>query len=323
MNPFQHINAPDMLTAAALLQEPGTAAIAGGTDLITELKKRIRTPHKLINLKTLPQSRYIEFETENPKIGALTTISEVEENFDISTHFPVLRQAAASIGSPQIRNAGTVGGNLCQSVRCWYYRHPQLQCWLKGGQTCYARKGLNRLHAVFGQSPCVAVNPSDLAPALIALDASAKIAKTDGSRKIPIESLYRLPDTNHRAQTILTPGEIIVEVSMPKKRADSSAIYLKLMERATWSFALVSVAVAIDWNEDRVKHGKIVLGGVAGIPWRVHEAERLLPGQRIDDSLAHAVSEACVLDAKPLKENAYKIPMVQNLLKRALLALTT
>lgn len=321
MNLFQHVNAPDITTAAAWLQEPGTAAIAGGTDLITELKKRIRTPQKLVNLKTIPQTRHIKFDAGNPKIGVLTTITEVEESLDIAVHFPVLRQAAASIGSPQLRNAATVGGNLCQSVRCWYYRHPQLRCWLKGGETCYARQGLNRLHAVFGQSPCVAVNPSDLAPALIALGATAKIAKADGSRHIPIESLYRLPDADHRAQTVLTPGEIVAEISIPHKPGGSSAVYLKRMDRAAWSFALVSVAVAVEWNEDCVEQGKIVLGGVAGIPWRAHAAEKLLPGQKIDDSLAQAVSEACVSEAKPLKDNTYKVPMAKNLIKRALLAL--
>jgi len=150
------LNAPDVQTAAAWLQEPGTAAIAGGTDLITELKKRIRTPQKLVNLKTIPQTRHIDFEAGNPKIGALATITQLEGSADVAARLPALRQAAAAIGSPQLRNAATVGGNLCQSVRCWYYRQPQLRCWLKGGKTCYARTGLNRLHAVFGRSPCVA-----------------------------------------------------------------------------------------------------------------------------------------------------------------------
>jgi xanthine dehydrogenase YagS FAD-binding subunit len=321
MNRFQYINAPDIQTATALLQQPATAALAGGTDLLPELKKHIRTPQRLVNLKNIPQTCYIHFGSENIKIGALTTITEVEESPDISKHFPILSQAAATVGSPQIRNAGTIGGNLCQSVRCWYYRHPELQCWLKGGKTCYARNGLNRHHAVVGKSQCVAVNPSDLAPALIALDASVKIAKPDGTHDIPIESLYRLPDANHRAQAILTPGELIVEISIPKRSKGSSGIYLKVMERATWSFALVSVAVQFEWNGDSVAQGRIVLGGMASIPWRVHEAEKLLSGQKIDDSLAQAVSEASVLQAKPLEGNSYKIPMVKNLVKRALLAL--
>lgn len=321
MNPFQHVNAPDIRSAAAWLQEPGTAAIAGGTDLITELKRQIRTPQKLVNLKTLPHTHRIDFEAGSQKIGALATIAQIEESTDIATRFPALRQAAAVIGSPQLRNAATAGGNLCQSVRCWYYRHPQLRCWLKGGKQCYARTGLNRLHAVFGRSPCVAVNPSDLAPALMALDATATIAAADASRTIPLASLYRLPDADHRAQTILVPGEIVVEISVPQKPAGAKAVYLKLMDRAAWSFALVSVAVALEWNADRVEQAKIVLGGVAGIPWRADAAEKLLLGQRIDDALARAVGEACVAEAKPLKDNAYKIPMARNLVKRALLTL--
>jgi xanthine dehydrogenase YagS FAD-binding subunit len=311
--------AADIQTAAAWLRQPGTAAIAGGTDLITELKKGIRTPQKLVNLKTIPQTRHIDFEAGNLKIGALATITQLEASADIAARLPALRQAAAAIGSPQLRNAATVGGNLCQRVRCWYYRQPQLQCWLKGGRTCYARTGLNRLHAVFGQSPCVAVNPSDLAPALMALDASVTIAAPEARRTIPLESLYRLPDAGHRAQTVLVPGEIAVEISIPAKPAGSRALYLKLMDRAAWSFALVSVAVALELNGDRVEQAKIVLGGVAGIPWRAEAAEKLLPGRRIDDALARAVSEACLSEAKPLKDNAYKIPMAQNLIKRALL----
>ena len=321
MNPFQHVNAPDVQTAAAWLQEPGAAAIAGGTDLITELKNRIRTPCRLVNLKSIPQMRHMDFQAGNIEIGALATIAELEESAEIAARFPALRQAAAVIGSPQLRNAATVGGNLCQSVRCWYYRHPQLRCWLKGGRTCYARTGRNRLHAVFGQGPCVAVNPSDLAPALMALDATVTIAASDASRTIPIESLYRLPDADHRAQTILMPGEIVAKVSIPPTPAGSRSVFLKLMDRAAWSFALVSAAVALQWNADRVEQAIIVLGGVAGVPWRAQAAEQLLLGQQIDESLARAVSDVCMSEAKALNDNAYKIPMVRNLIRRALLTI--
>lgn len=319
MKKFQHIHAPDVQAAITFLREPETEAIAGGTDLLTELKKRIRKPERLVNLKTIPEMRHIQSDNVTLRIGALTMVAEIEKNILIGKQAPLLPQAAALVGSPQIRNMGTLGGNLCQRVRCWYYRNPDVQCWLKDGKSCFAREGINRHHAIFGKSPCVAVNPSDIAPALIALDARVHIAGTEGAKEIPVESLYRLPQATHRKHTVLNEAELIVDILIPPRSDSLSGRYHKIMERATWSFALASVAVRVDWEEDRVKQGRIVLGGVAGIPWRAYEAEKLLNGRRINDSLARQVSDASVLGAKPLAWNAYKIPMVKNLVKRALL----
>ena len=318
MKNFQHINAPDIETAVKELQESGSQAIAGGTDLISELKKDIRAPKKLVNIKRIPKLCKISGTNGNLEIGALTTLTDLETNMTIRRRFGILSQAAGAVGTLQLRNAGTIGGNICQSVRCWYYRHPDLHCWLKGGEACYARQGNNRIHAIFGRSPCVAVNPSDIAPALIALDAQVKIINADGSKTVPVESLFKLPESNRRKQNVVECRELIEAVHIPSRIEDSNGIYLKMMERAAWSFALASVAVQIDWEGEAIQQARVVLGGVAGIPWRVPEAEKLLAGHNINQGLAIQASETAVSEAMPLEFNQYKVAMVLNLLKRAI-----
>ena len=322
MKHFQYVHASDIETAVKELQEPGSHAIAGGTDLIPELKKEIRTAQKLVNIKRIPQLLEQSDDSESITIGSLKTITDIETDAMIRQHFGILSQAAGVVGTLQLRNAGTIGGNICQSVRCWYYRHSDVHCWLKGGEACYARQGNNRLHALFGSSPCVAVNPSDIAPALIALNAQAKITSAKGSKTVPVESLYRLPESNRRKQTIVESDELIEAIHIPCRTDNSSGIYLKVMERATWSFAMASVAVQIDWQGDEVQKARMILGGVAGIPWRVPEAESILAGQKINENLAIQASQAATAEAIPLEYNLYKVSMIQNLLKRAICELT-
>lgn len=323
MKAFQHVNARDIQHAVSALKTPGAVAIGGGTDLLTELKKRIRSAQTVVNLKTVPGLDQVQEADGAVRIGALATIDRIATDAIVRNRFPALSRAAETIGSPQIRNAGTVGGNLCQRVRCWYYRSPEVACWLKGGKTCYARKGVNRYHAVLGQCPCVAVNPSDLAPVLMALDASVFIAGSDPDRKLSMASFYRLPEADRRHQTVLPPDAVIHEVVVPIRPDDSTGVYLKAMERAAWSFALVGAAVQVDWTGDTVQNAAIVLGGMAGIPWRAEAAEKVLRGRRIDPETARAASEAAVSDARPLQWNVYKVPMVKNLLQKALLTLAT
>ncbi|RJQ56861.1 MAG: xanthine dehydrogenase family protein subunit M [Desulfobacteraceae bacterium] len=318
MRPFQHVHAPNLEAAVVLLSAPEALPIAGGTDLLTELKARIRTPGKLVNLKTIPDLRQIREENGSLIIGSLTSVSEIGASDIVRKRFPILSQAAATVGTRQIRNAGTSAGNLCQSVRCWYYRHPEVKCWLKGGDTCYARLGNSRLHAIFGKCPCIAVNPSDLAPALAALDAAVRIAAKDGVREQPVESLYRLPQPSHRKQTVLKPDELIKEIVIPIRQEFSAGIYLKVMERAAWSFALVSIAIQIDWNGDRVERSRFVFGGVAGAPWRALEAEKIIAGQKLDEGVIDAAAREAVRKAAPLESNRYKVPMAGNLLRKGL-----
>lgn len=316
MKKFRHADAPDLETAIALLQEEGAEAIAGGTDLLTEMKAGIRAPELLVNLKPLGL-KGIHEEDDAVVIGALTTLSELEEHPLVRERFPMLAQAASQAATPQLRNVGTVGGNLCQRVRCWYYRHPYVKCWLKGGEECYAEEGLNHRHAIFGTSPCIAVHPSDLAPALIALDAEVRVVGSEVDGWLPLEEIYRLPDENNRGRTVLGPSDLITEIRVPQ-REGSRGVFLKAMERAAWSFALVSVAARIDLDGDRVKEARLVLGGVAGKPWRVRDAEALLQGQALTEELIERVAEAAVAGAQPREHNAYKIPLTRALVRRAL-----
>jgi xanthine dehydrogenase YagS FAD-binding subunit len=318
---FRHVDAPDLRTAISLLREEDAVAIAGGTDLLTEMKERIRTPETLVNLKTLRELRHIREDQDQVRIGALATLSELETHPLIRQRFPILAQAASLAATPQLRNVGTVGGNLCQQVRCWYYRHPDVTCWLKGGEKCYAEEGLNHRHSIFGTSPCIAVHPSDLAPALIALDARVHIIGPEVDGELPLDEIYRLPDEHRRGRTVLGPADLIVEILVPKRPESSRGSFLKAMERATWSFALVSVAAQLDFQGDRVERARLVLGGVAGKPWRVRDAEALLEGRTLTEELAERVAGSSVAGAQPQEHNAYKIPLTKSLVKRALMEL--
>ncbi len=319
MEPFEHVDAPDPQTAIELLDAPNVRPIAGGTDLLTEMKARIAAPERLVNVKTLRELKGVDETSDHIRIGALTTLAELETHPLVTSRLPILAEAASQAATLQLRNSGTVGGNLCQQVRCGYYRHPDVDCWLKGGDRCYARNGDNTHHAIFGGSGCIAVHPSDLAPALAALDAEVRILGPEGERTEALESIYHLPEEGRRQHTTLADGELIADVRVPRRNAEESrGTYLKAMERATWSFALVSVAVQLTWDGDRVADASAVLGAVAGTPWRATAAEELLRGQTLDEASIDRVSEIAVANASPFSHNGYKIPLARNLMARAL-----
>lgn len=324
MRSFEHINATDLQTAVALLGEASTEAIAGGTDLLGELKARLRSPQRLVNLKTLPELHEISYSPKTGlKLGALVTLAEIEKHPLIRERFPILAQAAASAATPQLRNMGTIGGNLCQKPRCWYYRQKLFPCWLKGGDKCFAEDGENKYHAILGADRCHAVHPSDLAPALIALDATIRVVGPDLDGEIALEELYTKPTESHRRMTILGPGELIVEIRVPASKNDARGVYLKAMERQSWSFALVSVAAQLSFEGERITDARLVLGGVAAIPWRAKDSERILIGQQLSEELAQRAAEAAVAGAQPLRDNQYKVPLAKGLVERVLKTLST
>lgn len=295
--------------------------MAGGTDLLGEIKDNIVEPEVVVDLSFLPNLSYIRKEKDSVRIGALTTVAELAEDPMIKEEYPGLHQAANSIASPQLRNVGTVGGNLCQRPRCWYYRDSEVKCRKKGGSRCYAYRGRNRYHAILGGGLCYIVHPSDLAPMLIALDAEISIHSDKGEKIVPLEDFFVLPKTNVRKENILEPGEILTEVRIPASQAGDKSTYLKLKERGTWDFAVVSAAVKGTLSKGAFQNIKIVLGGVAPVPWRMKKAEDMIKGKKAAEDLLREAAREELKEANPLEENGYKKDLVETVLYRAVLSL--
>ncbi len=319
---FEHCRASDLIPTLPLLAEPETEGYAGGTDLLGELKRGIRRIRRLVNLQGLEQLGGISAGGEGDlRIGALCTLEEMDRYLGEGNQYPALAQAIHSVATPQLRAMGTLGGNLCQHPRCWYFRSRDFPCWLKGGKTCFAANGENPYHAILGRGMCQAVHPSDLAPALISLGARIRIVGISGTREIPLEELYQKPEPLHRSMTVLQPGELLTELFVPGTSRESRGIYLKAMERKAWAFALASVAIRVNYRDKRFEEVRIVLGGVAPIPWRAKRAEAILKGAGLTkDTAAKAATEA-LSDARPLRDNKYKVLLAQSLIEKALLAL--
>jgi xanthine dehydrogenase YagS FAD-binding subunit len=297
--------------------------LAGGQDLLTEMKEHLAEPELLVNLKGIGGLDRIEIDAAGAlSIGALATVAALEDHAEIRTRFPVLHEAARSIASPQIRSVGTVGGNLCQRPRCWYYRSEHAKCIKKGGSECFSKTGLNKYNAILGGGPSYIVHPSDLAPALVALEAQARLRGPGGERTVPLERFFTLPSEGSvLKENVLADDEILVSVSVPAPPPGMKSTYLKFKERGSFDFALVSVAAAVWLESGSVSRARLVLGGVAPIPWRSEDAERALVGKAMDASSWKAAGEAAMIEADPLAHNAYKIPLAKGLIHRALQSL--
>ncbi len=320
MDKFSYVNATSLKQVTSLLSDSGwgeVMMIAGGTDLLSELKEYIETPKTLINLKTLPGMDSISADASGLKIGALATVADIAMHPTIQHHYTVLAQAAASVATPQIRNVGTLGGNLCQRPRCWYYRDETVNCLKKGGDICYAVDGLSKYHAIFGGDPVYIVHPSDIAPALIALNASITITGPEGEKTLKVEEFFTLPAVNAFRENVLQPNEIVVEVHVPNPKPNTKSLYLKAREKGAPDFALASVAGVFEMNGRTCQTANIVLGGVAPAPWRSTDAETALTGKMIDNSVSMKAGEEAVQNAQPMNDNEYKVTLTQNLISRA------
>jgi len=335
MKPFEHIDVDSVTRAAALLREGNHAAsprpedrpvriIAGGTDLLTVMKDDIFAPQTLVNIKTVPDLDRIQFDAASGlTLGPLATLADLEHDALINDRYTALAQAARLSASPQLRNMATIGGNLLQQSRCWYYRGP-FDCWLKGGDECYAREGENKYHAILDQGHCVTVNPSDPAQALIAFDATLHILGPAGQRDLKVEQFFINPTPQRRALNQLDDDELITAITLPTPPPNTRSVYLKMMDRQTWGFALVSVAARITWDGERIARADIILGGVAPTPYRATIAEQEVIGHSRSDlqsGLADRAAHNAMRDAHPLEHNAYKAPLAATLIKRALLSL--
>lgn len=308
---------------AALLAESAepVALMAGGTDLLDELKSGVATASLVVDLDKIAGLRGIGKEKGGLRIGVMTRVVELAEDATVAAECPSLKQAALSLATPQLRNAGTVGGNLCQRPRCWYYRDPQVICRKKGGFNCYAYQGRNKYHAIFGGTSCFIVYPSDLAPALISLGAQATIGTAKGDKTVPLEAFYAGPEVDVTRENVLAKGQFLKSVWVPAPKAGQKAVYVKLKERGTWDFALVSAAVAGVVEGGAFKEIAVVMGGVAPVPWRLKKAEDALRGKTPTEALIRQAADEALKDAAPLRENGYKTDLVFAALKRAVLAL--
>lgn len=325
MQNFSYVNATSIEQVPSLLGRSWDDAVvmAGGTDLLGEMKDFAAVPKRVVNLKSIEGLDYIRQDDGVTSIGALTTLTDVLENDAVSRDYPVLHQAVSVIASPQIRNMATLAGNILQRPRCWYYRSEDFPCLKKGGARCYAVGGVNTYHAIFGSGPSYIVHPSDAAPALMALDATVKIHGPRGANEVVMDDFFTMPEMNIRRENILRPNEVVTGLTIPKPEANSKGMYLKVRERESIDFALVSLAAQMTVVNGTCERASLVLGGVAPVPWRAVEAERYLRGRRITEARAESAAEAAVEDAAPMPHNGYKVEIAKNMVKQAVLALAS
>ncbi|MEV1238985.1 xanthine dehydrogenase family protein subunit M [Nonomuraea sp. NPDC050022] len=314
MNPFSYVPATDTSSAVARAAE-GAKYLAGGTNLVDLMRQGIETPHELVDITRLPLAD-IEEHAGGLRIGALTRNTRVATDERIRDRYPVLAQAILNGASPQLRNRATVGGNLMQRTRCGYFYDRHSACGKRDpGAGCDALDGFNRTHAILGTSEsCVAVHPSDMCVALAALDAVVNIAGRD---PVPLVDFHRLPGDTPHLETALAPGELVTSIDLPPAQLGRS-VYLKVRDRASYAFALVSVAAVVRMEAGRATGVRIALGGVAAKPWRAYEAERLLTGTTLDDELIHQAAEQALAGARPRAHNAFKAELARRLIRRAL-----
>lgn len=322
MKEFKHFNAHSPEEAVSLLGHYGEKAwaIAGGTDVLGKMKDAILPtyPEALVNLKTIPNFGYIKEEDSLLKIGPLALLADIAASPVVNQKYKALAEAAGRTASPHLRNMGTIGGNLCQDIRCWYYRNQnnRFSCLRKKGGRCYAIKGDNRYHSIFGGSVaggCLAVHPSDTAPALIALNAKIRTS----TRTLAAEELFEVKPVK---TTVLKPDEIITEIQVPTPATGYANSFLKFALRRSIDFPIVNCASAVTIENGKAVSARICLNAVAVVPYRALKAEQLVAGKVIDETLAEEAGRAALAEAKPLEHNKYMVAVARTLVKRSLLA---
>jgi xanthine dehydrogenase YagS FAD-binding subunit len=318
---FELYRPTSIADAVALLDEHKKEAwkLAGGNDSLSWFKDRIKRPKAVVDLTGIAEMKGVKETADGIEIGALTTLSDIEKNPIIAKSYKLLAEAAGKVASPQIRNSGTIGGNVSQDARCWYYRSG-LPCYRAGGNTCFSDtpEGQNREHAIFDANRCVAVSQSDMAPTMIALDAKMVIHNAKGERVVNAEEFFVGPKIDITRLTQLQPEYLLVAIRIPKEWAGARFYFEKVTDRYTWDFALVNVAAAVKTDGGgTVANSRIAVGGVAATPRRCGVAESTIKGQKVDQKLAELAGKSETRGAHPLNYNAYKIPLMANLVMRA------
>jgi len=316
---FDYVQPNSLQAAITHLSDPAAVVHAGGTDLLGCLREHIFAVKKVVSISALKELHGITESVDGGlRIGALTTLRAVAEDPLVRRRFSGLAQAAAEVASPQLRNQGTIGGNICQKPRCWYYRG-DFTCLRKGGGTCFAADGENQFHCIFGGGgTCFIVHPSDTAPILVALNATARVAGPKGVREVLLEKFYVLPEVDVRRETVLEPQEIVTEICIPPPASGTRSAYRKVRARRSWDFALAGVGLVLRFDGRRVAAGRVVLSGAAPVPWRSAEVEQAILGKELNAAVIAAAAKAVVAGAEPLAKNGYKLPLFQGVIDEEL-----
>lgn len=311
---------PTELEKASGLLRNGTRGylLAGGTDLVAEMKQGIIEPDLLVSASHIQEMFEIEWNQYGLKIGSMVTLSEIASNESMKIKLRSLVQAAGSIATPQIRNIATLGGNLCQKPRCWYYRNSRFNCLKKGGTKCFAVGGSDKYHAILGGSSCYIVHPSDSAVALLSLKAAVEIYRKSQRVIIPIADFFTGPDIDVTRENILEPGDILISIHVPNESMEGKSVFLKAKERKSMDFAIVSVASMVKIKNERISQVGLAVGGVAPVPWKLDTLESELVGVKVEDVDVRSLCSGVFKDAKVMGQNGYKLQLVQTYLERSL-----
>jgi xanthine dehydrogenase YagS FAD-binding subunit len=313
----EYVRAPSLSDAVGRLTRPGAVPMGGGTDLVAAIREHVVEAGELVDLRHVPGLDGIELHGDGSmRIGAATPLAHIAAHAEVRARFPALAAACDVVATPALRNMGTLGGNLCQRPRCWYYRQ-NFPCYKHGGTTCFAYEGENQYHAILGGGPCYIVHPSDCAVALMTLAASLRVAGPSGERVIPIDDFFVLPASRLDAEHVLQGGELIVDVELPAHSSGGAQHFDKMMQRGAWDFAIVSLAAVRRTSGDV----RLVLGGVAPIPWRVTSSveEDVASGNLSQDDI-DTLADRALYDARPLAKNGYKVDAAGALLRRGIAA---
>jgi len=326
MRAFSNVNAKDFKDAASQLKQhndlgKSAVIVGGGSDLLGLVKEHLVPADVLVNLKSIRGMDQITEKGGDVIIGGLTTLDTLSHHPLIQSRYRVLAEAAGSVATPQIRNVGTIAGNVSQRPWCWYFRNG-FPCFKNGGKTCFSVTGENDHHAIFGGGPSYIVHPSDTAPALVALRAKFRIIGPTGERTVAAEDFFTGPRVNVERENILTKDEVLSEVHLPGLPKNTRSTYHKELDREAWTHAIVSVALVLEMDKQTCRSARVVLGGVAPIPWRLKKVEAMLAGQKITPELAAKAAEVALEGAQPLAKNKYKVPLTKAIVKRNLISLS-
>jgi xanthine dehydrogenase YagS FAD-binding subunit len=300
---------------------PGMMIKAGGVDLLDRWKEGLISPSRLVNITNIKELDYIrDGEKEGLRIGPLATLAAIEAHPAIRARYPALAQAAGHAATPQVRNMATLGGNLAQRPRCWYFRSIDFNCRKKGGSVCFALDGENQYHAVFGNKLCAIVHPSTPATALVALGARVKLTSARGDRELVLEQFFAPPEADVTRENVLAPDELITEIAVPPPTANTRMAYHKQVEKESFDWPMADVAVVLEMSGRSCARASIVLGAAAPVPWRARAAEAALAGRAVDERAAEAAGAAAIAGATPLAKNGYKLAVLRAVVRRTVLA---